>query len=107
MSLIAVREHRWALNRFAAYCTIKGLAASEVSSDTLIGFQRALEADCLSKDPVNIRKHTIAVWNMCHKRIPGWPDIRLSSPFKQAIPIACRCRHSLRALMTSKPGRRA
>lgn len=82
MGLVAVPQHRWALNRFAAYCTIKGLAASEVSSDTLIGFQRALEADCLSKDPVNIRKHTISVWNMCHKRIPGWPDIRLSSPFK-------------------------
>jgi hypothetical protein len=84
MSLITVREHRWALNRLAAYCTIKGLAPTEVCSDTLIGFQRALEADCLSKDPVNIRKHTIAVWNMCHKHVPGWPDIRLSSPFKQA-----------------------
>jgi integrase len=84
MSLITVREHRWGLNRLAAYCTIKGLAPTEVCSDTLIGFQRALEADCLSKDPVNIRKHTIAVWNMCHKHVPGWPDIRLSSPFKQA-----------------------
>jgi len=78
MSLITERKHRWALNRFAAYCTFKGLIPTEVHSDTLIGFQRALEGDCLSKDPANIRKCTIARWNMCQKSVIGWPDIQLS-----------------------------
>jgi integrase len=83
MELIEEREHRWALSRLAAYCTIKGLAPTRICSATLIGFERALEAESLSKDPANLRKHTIAVWNMCHKRIPGWPDVRLASPFKE------------------------
>ncbi|MCC0013331.1 MAG: site-specific integrase [Hoeflea sp.] len=82
MGLIEVREHRWALSRLAAYCTLKGLAPTDVCSDTLIGFERALERESLSKDPPNIRKHTIAVWNMCQTRVSGWPDTRLSSPFK-------------------------
>jgi hypothetical protein len=83
MKLIEEREHRWGLSRLAAYCTIKGLAPTEVCSDTLIGFQEALEAESLIGDPANLRKHTIAVWNMCHSGVVGWPDIRLSSPFKK------------------------
>ena len=76
------REYRWALSRFACYCTVKGIAPEDVSSESLVGFQAALEAEMTIKDPVNNRKHVIAIWNMCRKCVPGWPDTRLSSPFK-------------------------
>lgn len=79
---IETREHRWALSRLAAYCTVKGIAPEDVRSETLVGLQAALEAEALSKDPVNLRKHTIAVWNMCLKQVPGWPQVKLASPFK-------------------------
>jgi hypothetical protein len=46
------------------------------------GLHAALEAEELSKNPRNLLKHTIAVWNMCHRRVPNWPDRHLSSPFK-------------------------
>ncbi len=81
---IETREHRWALSRLAVYCTVKAIAPADVSSETLVGFQAALEAEALSKNPVNLRKHTIAVWNMCLTRVPGWPQVKLASPFKGA-----------------------
>ncbi|MEO0992010.1 MAG: hypothetical protein AAFX00_13820, partial [Pseudomonadota bacterium] len=77
---IDTREHRWGLSRFAAYCSIKGLSPNDVTSNTLLGFERALDREDVSKDPRNIRKHTIALWNMCGKRVPGWPAVRLASP---------------------------
>lgn len=42
----------------------------------------ALEAEAISKDPANIRKRVIALWNICARRVENWPDIRLSLPFK-------------------------
>jgi integrase len=77
------RQHSWGLSRLACFCTVKGIAPEEVSSEILIGFQTALEAESLSKDPANIRKHSTAIWNMCAKNVPGWPRTKLASPFKK------------------------
>lgn len=82
LATIQVRQYRWALNRLAAYCTIKDISPNEVTSETLVGFQVALAAVSLAKDPANIRKHTIAIWNMCLRQVPGWPQVALASPFK-------------------------
>jgi integrase len=76
------RQHAWGLSRLACYCTAKGIAPKKVRSEILIGFQAALEAESLTKDPVNIRKHTISLWNMCGRTVRGWPQTRLASPFK-------------------------
>lgn len=83
LDTISDRQHRWGLSRLACYCTVKAIAPVEVMPDTLIGFQSALEAELLSRDPAKLRKHTIALWNICLKSVPGWPQTKLSSPFKQ------------------------
>lgn len=82
LSSVPSREHRWALGRLACFCTVKKIAPEEVRVDTLGGLFAALEAEVMVKHPRKLLKHTIAVWNMCRKRVPGWPDTVLSSPFK-------------------------
>jgi integrase len=76
------RQHRWGLSRLACYCTVKGIKPAAVNPTTLRGLHAALEAESLSKDPRKLLKHTIAIWNMCHRRVPGWPGLPLSTPFK-------------------------
>ena len=82
LARIPDRQHRWGLSRLACYCTVKGIEPAAVDSVTLRGLHAALEAEALSKDPRNLLKHTIAVWSICHRRVPGWPGSPLSSPFK-------------------------
>jgi integrase len=82
MDRIPDRQHRWGLSRLACYCTVKGIAPADVDHQALRGLHAALEAEALSKDPRKLLKHTIEVWNICHRRVPGWPDVVLSSPFK-------------------------
>jgi integrase len=76
------REHRWGLSRLACYSTVKGIAPADVVPETLRGLHAALVAESVSKDPRNLLKHTIALWNMCHRQVPGWPGSPLSSPFR-------------------------
>ncbi|MCH8950671.1 MAG: site-specific integrase [Proteobacteria bacterium] len=82
LARIPDRQHRWGLSRLACYCTVKGIEPAAVDSTTLLGLHAALVAESLSKDPRNLLKHTIAVWNICHRRVPGWPGSPLCSPFK-------------------------
>jgi integrase len=72
----------WSLSRLACYCTVKGIKPAAVEPATLRGLHIALEAEALSKNPRNLLKHTIAVWNMCWRGVPGWPGSPLCSPFK-------------------------
>lgn len=75
-------QHRWGLSRLGCYCTLKGIAPHDVTSETLLGLHAALEAESVSKDPRNLIKRTIALWNICCRRVPDWPGAPLSSPFK-------------------------
>ncbi|MBP1807661.1 site-specific integrase [Rubellimicrobium aerolatum] len=84
LASIPERNLRWGLGRLACFCTVKGTRPEGVQVETLQGLFAALEAEELVKDPCNTLKHTIAVWNICRKRVPGWPDIRLASPSKTA-----------------------
>lgn len=84
LSRIPEREHRWALSRLACFCTVKGILPGGVTVDTLRDLYAALEAEVMIKQPRGLLKHTIAVWNMCMKRVPGWPATTLASPFKTA-----------------------
>jgi integrase len=74
------REYVWSLSRLACYCTVKGLRPEDVRPETLIGLLAALEAECISRKPRSIIKQTIAIWNMCRRQVPDWPQITLSSP---------------------------
>jgi integrase len=85
LATIMVREYRWGLGRFAAYCTDKGIAPHEVTSKVLIGFEAAVEADSLIKNPKDVRKNTIRNWNACSRQVPGWPQETLASPFKPDV----------------------
>lgn len=76
------RQYAWSLSRLACYCTVKGLRPEDVRAETLIGLLAALEAECISRKPRSIIKQTIAIWNMCSRRVPDWPQIALSSPTK-------------------------
>ncbi len=77
------REYRWSLSRLACYCSVAGIAPTDVSSQTLLGLHAALEADCTVTKPRGILKQTISIWNMCLKNAPNWPHQKLSSPFKE------------------------
>ncbi len=77
---VEVRESRWSLHRFATWCTVTGIDPAAVSAEMLPDFQAALEADGTLKKPKSIRKSTIAAWNHCARRVPGWPDIQLAWP---------------------------
>jgi site-specific recombinase XerC len=78
------RTYRMALYRLAAYCSFMTIRPQAVDREVLVGFHEALDAEEIVKDPRRLLKHTIAHWNMCRKRVAGWPDITLSSPFKKA-----------------------
>jgi len=80
--LLPVPYYHVVFSRLACYCTVKGIEPAAVDSTTLLGLHAALVAESLSKDPRNLLKHTIAVWNICRRRVPGWPGSPLSSPFK-------------------------
>jgi integrase len=87
----APKHYRHGLNRFAAYCSAVVIGPGEVASQTLVGFHDALVAECFVKHPRKIVKQTIALWNSCMRRIEGWPQVRLASPFKgeaDTLPLA-------------------
>jgi integrase len=77
------REYRWSLSRLACYCSVVGIAPTDVSPQTLLGLHAALEADCTVTKPGGILKQTISIWNMCLKDVADWPQQKLSSPFKE------------------------
>jgi integrase len=76
------KEHRWGLNRLACYASAAGIVPIEVTRQTLLGLFDALEREDGIKQPRKTLKHTIALWNMCHKSVPSWPETRLESPFE-------------------------
>ena len=78
-----------ALYRLAAYCSFMVVPPDAVDRQVLLGFYEALEAEEIVKNPRRLLKHTIAHWNMCRRQVVGWPDIILSSPFKET-PITLR-----------------
>ena len=82
LARIEGKEHRWGLGRLACYGTVKGIDPARGHRRDAPRLLAALEAEELVKDPRGLLKHTIAVWNMCRKRVPGWPELVLASPFK-------------------------
>jgi integrase len=81
MASIDRLSYNQALRRLACFCSAMGIEPTEVSPETLLGLHEALVAEEVIKDPRRILNHTIGHWNMCRRRVPGWPAIRLTSPF--------------------------
>lgn len=85
------RHYQMALYRLACFCSHMDTAPHEVGQETLLGFFSALEAEEVVKNPHKVLKHTISHWNMCAKRLAGWPQTRLTTPFEQdtfSFPLA-------------------
>jgi integrase len=82
LAKIGKKHWRFGLNRFACYCSALQIAPAMVTPETLLGFHDALVAEELIRDPRSKLKHTIACWNMCQSNTPGWPAVRLASPFE-------------------------
>ncbi|MEQ9448213.1 MAG: hypothetical protein RLN70_04795, partial [Rhodospirillaceae bacterium] len=82
MDRIAIKSRRMGLQRFACYCSFMRIPPDQDHRDSLLGFHAALDAEDVVKDPRKTLKHTIALWNMCRRTVPGWPNVVLSSPFK-------------------------
>jgi integrase len=82
---------RQALYRLATYGSVMALVPEEVTPQTLLGLFEALEAEEAVKSPKSIIKNTISNWNRSARTVPGWPQVRLSSPFRQepyALPLS-------------------
>lgn len=82
LGTIAIRHHRMGLTRLACFCSAMDTEPASVGPEILVGFHAALEAEEVVKNPRKILKLTIALWNMCRRQVPDWPDLALSSPFK-------------------------
>ncbi len=77
---IDVKTYKMALYRLASYCSFIGISPDQVNAAILVSMYEALETEEIVKNPRLILKHTIAIWNMCHRQVPGWPDVVLARP---------------------------
>ena len=75
------RTYRQGVKRLAHYCSAMGIPPDEVRSGHLLGLHEALEAECMTKHPRKVIKHTIAMWNHFGRTVPAWPATVLASPF--------------------------
>jgi integrase len=82
---VIAKHHRHGLARLARFCSAMAISPEAVDRATLLGFYEALVAEDLVWNPRTKLKHTIAVWNICHRQAPDWPDIRLASPFERDV----------------------
>lgn len=55
--------HRIALARFINYCCVRNLGPARVEAEVLDTFQSHLEDTQLSRDPLELRREAIKVWN--------------------------------------------
>jgi integrase len=84
------KHWRDGLTRIACFCSATNFAPTELNQEHLLAFYHALVEEELIRNPRNKLKHTIACWNMCQKNLPGWPDVRLMSPFESTAYVIDR-----------------
>lgn len=90
LARIETTHHRDGLKRLARFCSALQIAPMNVEQQTLLAFHEALIAEELLRDPRTKLKHTIAIWNICHRKVSGWPKQSLVSPFERdfyALPL--------------------
>jgi hypothetical protein len=83
LGTVPVEYRRQALLRLATFSTVMQVPPNAVCAEILMGLHAALEAEEMVKAPRSILKNTISAWNSCRRKIAGWPQVSLSSPFKK------------------------
>jgi integrase len=81
LARVPFKSYGHALNRLASFCSIMGISPERIDAAVLLAFHEALVAEEVIKHPRKILKFTTAHWNICRRRVAGWPDTRLVSPF--------------------------
>lgn len=74
-------QYRSGLSRLARFASANDIMPDAVTSQTLVGFRAALEAESFVQHPNLLTKRTIALWNMAMRQVVGWPQAKLASPF--------------------------
>ncbi len=71
-------EARMGLGRFMRYCTARGVGPDEVCDDICDEFRKDLIELCFKKDPAQIHRRTLVLWNDAAREVVGWPSTILS-----------------------------
>jgi hypothetical protein len=86
---------RYGLSRFARYCSVHGIAPSQVNDDLLQRFLDDLQRSLIDKAQ-RVHRTACKVWNQAAATIPCWPKVQLTVPDyrKQGDVVVMRsCRH--------------
>jgi integrase len=81
LAQVEAKNYRASLRRLGCFCSAMSIAPSDVGREALLGFYEALQAEGGVKDPHIILRHVTSYWNYCLKRVPGWPAVKLRTPF--------------------------
>lgn len=71
---------RWTLSRLCHHCSAAGIAPEAVDDAVAEQFHTALVEEGLLRDPDQVLRQTIRVWNLAAETIAGWPRTRLTPP---------------------------
>lgn len=81
LAKVEIKNYRSSLNRLGRFCSAMDIPPQEVGCEALLGLYEALVGEGGVKDPHVILRHVTAYWNYHQKRTPGWPQLRLKTPF--------------------------
>ena len=97
LSRVENATYRQGVKRLAHYCSAMGIPPDEVRSGHLLGLHEALEAECMTKHPRKVIKHTIAMWNHFGRTVPGLARGRARLALRVRAGHVSRSRGSRRA----------
>jgi integrase len=83
-ALLPDRCFKTGLSRFMSYCTVHGLAPSDVTPETFTQFGGALETS-MTRRPGAVYRDTCKLWNRAVESIPGWPQLSVSVPDRRRV----------------------
>lgn len=89
MARIPDRYDRAKLNRFARFCSLRGLIPQEVTDEVLSAFGETLLRSAVER-PKQVHRDAALTWNRMLDRIKGWPAVRLTVPSNKrtyALPL--------------------
>lgn len=71
---------RYGLSRFARYCSVSGIAPTEVNDNVLARFLDDLQRSSLNGKPQQVHRTACMVWNEAAATIPCWPKVQVTVP---------------------------
>jgi integrase len=79
---------RFQLDRLLHYASGLGISPDDIDDEVLNAFHEALINESIVKHPYEIYRGAAKSWNNAGKRIPGWPQERLTVPSRQQL-VTC------------------